>query len=198
MKTDSLQIKDYINIGLFTALYFITMFMTGVVIKLIPVLIIVMPAIIGSVCGIIYMLFVTKVKKRGMILIMAIILGGLMSLISGIWLILITSLISGVTAEIVSGMGKYKKSNYLIAGYSFFNCWSLGAMLTIWIYRDWFLRKMEATGGASYAEIIKRFTPNWMIYFVILGALFGGLFGGIIGRKVLHKHFIKEIGRAHV
>ena len=96
------------------------MFMTGVVIKLIPVLIIVMPAIIGSVCGIIYMLFVTKVKKRGMILIMAIILGGLMSLISGIWLILITSLISGVTAEIVSGMGKYKKSNYLIAGYSFF------------------------------------------------------------------------------
>lgn len=77
--------KDFINIGIYTAIYFvisIALAMTG----LIPIFLILLSSMIGIVGGIPFMLFLTKVKKSGMILIMSTIMGILMFVTGMTWM----------------------------------------------------------------------------------------------------------------
>lgn len=74
---EKLKGKDLINVGIYSAIYFVIMMivaMLGVVPVLYPTLVVFVP-LIG---GIPFMLFLTKVKKFGMIWIMSILMGILM------------------------------------------------------------------------------------------------------------------------
>ncbi|VGR52461.1 MptD family putative ECF transporter S component [Parvimonas parva] len=69
--------RDFINIGIYAAIYFVIVMalaMTG----LIPIFLILLSSMIGIIGGIPFMLFLTKVKKPGMILIMSLIMGIMM------------------------------------------------------------------------------------------------------------------------
>ena len=69
--------RDFINIEIYAAIYFaivMALAMTG----LIPIFLILLSSMVGIVAGIPFMLFLTKVKKPGMILIMNLIIGILM------------------------------------------------------------------------------------------------------------------------
>ena len=69
--------RDFINIGIYAAIYFVIVMalaMTG----LIPIFLILLSSMVGIVGGIPFMLFLTKVKKPGMFLIMSLIMGILM------------------------------------------------------------------------------------------------------------------------
>ena len=69
--------RDLINIGIYAAIYFVIVMalaMTG----LIPIFLILLSSMIGIIGGIPFMLFLTKVKKPGMILIMSLIMGIMM------------------------------------------------------------------------------------------------------------------------
>ena len=59
--------RDFINIGIYTAIYFVIVMvlaMTG----LIPIFLVLLSSMIGIIGGISFILFLTKVKKPGMIL----------------------------------------------------------------------------------------------------------------------------------
>lgn len=69
--------RDFINIEIYAAIYFVIVMalaMTG----LIPIFLILLSSMVGIVAEITFMLFLTKVKKPGMILIMNLIIGILM------------------------------------------------------------------------------------------------------------------------
>ena len=69
--------RDFINIGIYAAIYFVIVMalaMTG----LIPIFLILLSSMVGIIGGIPFMLFLTKVKKSGMFLIMSLIMGILM------------------------------------------------------------------------------------------------------------------------
>lgn len=189
-----LTVSDLINVGIFTTLYFIVMFLTGAVVRLIPILIIFMPTFIGITCGTIYTIYIAKVGKSGMIFLMAFLIGLTMSIISGIWIILIVSVIVGLISDILTSKWNYKNKTINIISYSIFNCWSTGGLLSIWLLKDLFIEKMSATGGKLYAEeTVKMLSPLWVLGLIILFALLGGLIGGLLGNKFQKKHF-KNIG----
>ena len=66
--------KDLINIGIFTAIYFVLSFI-GMFLAIIPVLWIIMPGIIAILAGIPFMLLCAKVQKPGVPLLMGLITG---------------------------------------------------------------------------------------------------------------------------
>ena len=105
-QSNKLTGKDLINVGIYSAIYFVIVFliaMLGMVPILYPMLVVFCP-IIG---GIPFMLFLTKVKKPGMIFIMSILMGVLM-LVSGMGIYpLIVSVFSGLLSEVI-----YRKGNY--------------------------------------------------------------------------------------
>lgn len=191
-KKNGLEVKDLINIGVFCAIYFVAMFITGMVCRTLPILFIFMPGLIGLVCGTIYMLFLTKVKKKGMVLIMAIIIGTVMFAINKMWLTLAMSLIVGILAEIIISSGSFKDRKKNILGYAVYTCWTMGPMATIWLYRDWFINKMTSTGGQAYVDAIMQITPGWMFFVMLAFALAGGVAGGFLGNSLIRKHFKKS------
>ena len=68
METNSnkLQAKDLINVGVFTAIYFV-IFFAGMMLGYIPIFIPLLGLVCPILCGIPFMLYLTKVKKFGMV-----------------------------------------------------------------------------------------------------------------------------------
>ena len=69
-----LNTKDLISIGVFTALYFVIVFLMAFI-GYVPLLMVIMPALCALVGAIPFMLFLTRVKKFGMVTIMGTLLG---------------------------------------------------------------------------------------------------------------------------
>ena len=80
--SNKLQAKDLINLGLFTVLYFVIGCCVAIPIGFVPIFLPILGALWSLITGIPFMLFLTRVKKFGMVTIMGILSGLLMGLTS--------------------------------------------------------------------------------------------------------------------
>lgn len=136
------------------------------------------------------MLFLTKVKKPGMIFIMAIIMGLLMVLTGmGMWSLL-TSAIAGLIAEIVFKSGNYASAKKAVLTYGFFSLWMYGNYMSLFLDREQYFAQ-RASFGKAYAEAVAQLLPNWMAFVLLIACFICGILGGLFGQKVLKKHFEK-------
>ena len=104
-----LQGKDLINIGIFTAIYFIVIF-AAASIGFIPIFIPLISVIVPLVGGIPMMLFFSKIKKFGMLTICGLLLGVIMLLTGmGYWCIP-TGLIFGLISDFMMKGCGYKNA----------------------------------------------------------------------------------------
>ena len=104
-----LQGKDLINIGIFTAIYFIVIF-AAASIGFIPIFIPLISVIVPLVGGIPMMLFFSKIKKFGMLTICGLLLGIIMLLTGmGYWCIP-TGLIFGLISDFMMKGCGYKNA----------------------------------------------------------------------------------------
>lgn len=181
---------DLINIGIFGAIYFVivcVISMLGIVPVFLPLLAVLVP-IIGGIIP--FMLFLTKVKKPGMIFIMAIIMGLLMVLTGmGMWSLL-TSAIAGLIAEIVFKSGNYASAKKAVLTYGFFSLWMYGNYMSLFLDREQYFAQ-RASFGKAYAEAVAQLLPNWMAFVLLIACFICGILGGLFGQKVLKKHFEK-------
>lgn len=186
--SNKLQPKDLINVGVFTALYFVIMFASGML-GFIPILFLFLPLYMPVISAIPFMLFLTKVKKFGMVTIMSIILGFLMFVTGHTWVPIVSTTVCGVLADFIFKAGEYKSFKHIVLGYSVFSAWLMGAMLPLWIMRDSYFVYIRESMGKEYADAIFAMTPNW-VAFVMIGVIFiGAIIGVFLGRRILEKHF---------
>ena len=104
VKKKGLQPKDLINIGIFTALYFIII-MAVAMLGYVPIFIPLLSVICPLIGGIPYMLYITKVRHFGMVFIMGTILGLLMGLGGMGVYAFITGPVCGLLADLVLRSG---------------------------------------------------------------------------------------------
>ena len=185
---NKLQAKDLIRVGIFTAIYFVIFFATGMV-GYIPILFVMLPVIMPIVTGIPFMLFVTKVKKFGMITIMALLLGFLMFATGHTWVPVVTAGICGLLADLIFRAGKYRRVRNTVLGYAAFSVWSMGAMLPMWLMRDSYFDYIRSNMGDEYTNAILALTPDWVAFAVVAVAFVSGIAGAYLGKAVLKKHF---------
>ena len=76
--SNKLQAKDLINLGLFTVLYFVIGCCVAIPVGFVPIFLPILGALWSLITGIPFMLFLTRVKKFGMVTIMGILSGLLM------------------------------------------------------------------------------------------------------------------------
>ena len=110
---NKLQGKDLINIGIFTAIYFIVIF-AAASIGFIPIFIPLISVIVPLVGGIPMMLFFSKIKKFGMLTICGVLLGIIMLLTGMGWWCIPTGLIFGLISDFMMKACDYKN---LLPGY---------------------------------------------------------------------------------
>ena len=107
-----LQGKDLINVGIFTAIYFVV-FMAVAMLGFIPIFLPLLIAIAPLIAGIVMMLYYSKIQKFGMVSLTGLICGILMLLTGmGYWSI-ITGFVFGVLADLILKSGDYNKGQLL-------------------------------------------------------------------------------------
>lgn len=181
--------KDLINVGIYSAIYFILIMviaMTGYIPIMMPLLCVIGP-VVG---GIPFMLFLTKVKKFGMILIMSVIMGILMALTGMGFYSLPVALVSGLVAEFVWKRAKYRKESSSILVCGLFSIWMWGNFIPLFTNpAGYFATRTEF--GADYAAALTALLPPWMNPVLLVSCFVFGILGGLLGRVLLKKHFIK-------
>lgn len=182
--------KDLINIGIFTALYFISFFCTGML-AFIPIFMILIPLICPIIAGIPMMLYVTKVKKFGMILIMSLIVGCLMTMTGHGWYPIVSALICGFVYELILKAGNYQSSKCAVFGYAVFSFWLVGPMMPLYIATESYAEQLIQGFGQEYADSLMGYMEHSSILLSLAFCFIGGLIGAFIGRAVLKKHFVK-------
>lgn len=124
---NKLQAKDLINLGLFTVLYFVLGCCVAIPIGFVPIFLPILGALWTLITGIPFMLFLTRVKKFGMVTLMAILSGLLMGLTGmGYWGVPL-GLIFGLLGDLILKFGNYKSAKRSLIGYAVFSLWMVGA-----------------------------------------------------------------------
>lgn len=184
MEKNKLQTKDLITIGIFTAIYFVLFFTVGMI-GYIPILFVLLPFLLPIICGIPFMLFLTKVKVFGMVTIMGTILGALMLLTGHTYTPLIAGFIFGLLADLIFKAGKYQSKKLSIFGYGVFSMWLLGMLVPFWIMKDSYEKMMFDSMGTEYTRaVLDLFDKvSWTFPFL---AFTGGIIGAVFGLKMLN------------
>lgn len=191
MEIEKLKIKDLVTIGVFTVIYFVLMFLSGMI-GMVPILYLAYPAVAGIITGIVIMLFMAKVQKPWGLFILGLICSFIVIAMGNTYIILIHALISMVIAEFVRKIGGYKSFKYNMLSFTIFNTWICGFLMQILLAKDKVI-EMAETRGMGYDYIMKLIALlNFRnIIFVYIGAIVGGIIGAYIGKVFLKKHFEK-------
>jgi energy-coupling factor transport system substrate-specific component len=185
-----LQAKDLINIGIFTALYFIVFFATGMI-GYVPVLMLAIPLLCPLVSGIPFMLFLTRVNKFGMVSIMGIVLSLLMLFTGHPWPVVPIGVFLAFGADLILSSGNYRSWGHIRLGYIVFSEWLLGLMMPLFFMKESYFASIRDGYGNTYADTLMAITPTWVFFVMIAMAAIGALLGASLGRSVLRRHFQK-------
>lgn len=183
-----LQGKDLINIGLFTALYFIVIF-AAASIGFIPIFIPLIAVIVPLVGGIPMMLFFSKIKKFGMLTICGLLLGLIMLLAGMGWWCIPTGLIFGFIADKMLLASGYRNARREVVIHGVFSMWVIGAFIPIVVTREAYYASLLPGYGQEYADTLMAYMPDWILPVLLVASFVSGLVGGKIGQRLFKKHF---------
>lgn len=186
-----LQAKDLINIGLFTVLYFVLGCCVAIPIGMVPIFLPVLGALWSIITGIPFMLFLTRVKKFGMVTLMGILSGLLMGLTGmGFWGVL-TGGVFGVLGDLIIKAGEYRSLKKGIFGYAVFSLWMIGTYIPMYFMADQARADFASQFSEEYADQVMGVMPFWSFILVIAGIFIFAFVGGFLGKALLKKHFVR-------
>lgn len=188
-KEKRLNSKDLINVGIYTAICAViccAVAMTGII----PIMMVLLVVIVPVLTGIPYMMFLTKVDKFGMILLMNVLMGLLMWATGMSYYSLIYGTIAGLIAEFVYKKGDYKSKNLGILAYAISITYLWANYLGIFFNAEGYFATRQSY-GQDYIDAVTGLLPMWMCPILLAATFIFGLVGGWIGTKTLKKHFVK-------
>lgn len=189
MENNKLNAKDLINVGIYTAICAVlvcAVAMTGVI----PIMMVLLIVFVPLLTGIPYMMFLTKVKKFGMILIMNVIMGAFMWVTGMSYYALIVGTISGLIAELIYRAGGYKSKWHGIIAFAIAGLYCWANYFGIFFNSEAYFSTRQ-NFGQEYIDSVTKMLPVWMCPVLFVVDIICGIIGGWIGTKVLRKHFEK-------
>ena len=189
MNDTKLKGKDLINIGIYAALTCVLMTAVSMI-GFVPVLMPLIGVIAPIFCSVPLMLFMTKVKKFGMVTIMGIIMGVFLGITGmGIWPV-IFGVIFGFLADLVDKSGNYKNGNRILLGNGVLSIIMFGCMVPLYINIDQYFSSRQGF-GQEYIDTVTNLVQPWTFPVLLIAGFAAGVLGAWIGRKLLKKHFEK-------
>lgn len=187
-----LSVKDLVTTGIFSAIFFVFTMIGGVFFAVNPVLTFYMPMGSALLCGPIYLLLNAKVHKRWSITILGIIMGIIWFVTGMHWAFSLGYIAMGIIADIVAGLGQYKKKAVNLLSYMVM---SLGGVFTYVVFfidpEGWAGTMLKNGTEQSYIDTMSASAPSWLLAVIILGTLLIAAFSAWVGGRMLRKQFEK-------
>lgn len=193
MKT-KLNAKDFILVGVLTALMWIICMIISTIMSVAgPVTNVFYPSVVAIPNGIVMMLLLAKVPKKGVFTICGAIQAILFLLVGAFWFIPIALVIGGIICDFLIMGRKEITLKSMTAAYAIFSAiFAFGAICPIKFLQSAFVGAMEKNNIAQdYIDSMLSITSVPMLIVIVAAGLIGGLLGGYIGQKALKKHFVK-------
>ena len=192
MNSKKLTAKDFITVGIFTALLFVVEFACGMLGFIHPYIVasyVVMIPIVGSIP---MMLFYTKVDKFGMITIMSVLIAIIMFIMGMGYLGAPLIILAGVLADFIAKTGNYKSFKKTVLSYGVFCLWICANYFPVIITADSYRQDLLEGGySAEYCDnLFSVINGKTIIILLILCFVFGCI-STFIGKAVVKKHFEK-------
>ena len=172
--------RDLINIGIFTAIYFVIQFVFMLCGGIHPALWVFMPA-----CA--------KVQKPGAVVIMGLIVA-LIYFATGMFTPLILAMMAAscVVAEVIRAVARYRSFLGNAVAYAVFGLGMCGSPLPLWVFHDSFVSQIAEQGmGADYLASLDALSTTPMLIAMFAVTIVAGLAGAYIARCLFKKHFEK-------
>ncbi|AGT42971.1 MptD family putative ECF transporter S component [Treponema pedis] len=187
---NKLVLKDFINIAIFSVIYFVGLFVVGTPLGFLVVTYTAFPFAASLILGIVAMFLLAKCPKPFALFIFAALPGCLMTLMGHTPVVAAHSLLVATLAELVRKLFGYDTVKGSIAGYAVMSLHFCGAFWQIFLLKEQYYALTEKMMGAEYAtELVS--LPLWIMPVLYVTAFIGGILGGLLGAKLLKKHFAK-------
>lgn len=181
--------KDLINIGIYGAIYCVLMTAVAML-GYIPIMMPLLTVICPIACGIPMMLFMTKVKKFGMVTIMGVIIGVFLWITGmGYWPA-IFGLVFGFLTDLIDKSGNYKSAVKTVIGNGVFHLILFGNFLPIYLNAEAYFSTRQSFGQEYITSLVNIMQP-WTAPILVVCSFVSGVLGALLGKKLLKKHFMK-------
>lgn len=190
---NKLQAKDYINIGIFSAILMV-MYLIASVTNLMPASYLFYSPATAFLGAIPYMIITAKVPKKGAVILFSIVPLLYFLLLAGVEGMIVAAfiLVFSVCADLILGNDRTSFKRLLIS-YLVYSCWNaVGGQFRLFVFTDSYLEYAEAIGLAeSYVDYLRSHatTLSWVL--IIAGSLFAALLGVLFSRAIFKKHLKK-------
>lgn len=192
MKSERLNSKDYITLGIYSAISFVIMLIAGIT-NLSPYTYLLYPVTYALFNGVIYLYIVTKIPKKGAIVLMNIVpilylaFTGMQGIISAL-----SILIFAVIAEIIVGNNRTDRRKILVS-YLVFTAWaSCGGEYRFFLFPEgYFAEALKSGLDPAYVDALRGFVDfRWWIG-TILATIIASFLGVKLGEVIVKKHLKK-------
>ena len=187
-----LKAKDFITVGIFTAILFAVEFACGMLGYIHPYIVASYVVMIPLVGAIPMMLFYTKVEKFGMITIMSILIAIIMFVTGMGYLGAPLIIIAGIIADLIAKSGNYKSAKKTMISYGVFCFWICANYFPVVISAESYRQGLvEAGYSAEYCDYLFQAINYKTISVLLILCFVFGCIGAVIGKAVVKKHFEK-------
>lgn len=186
---NKLNSKDYIFAGAFAAIFVVFIVVMMSIMGFNPITQLIGPCITAIIGGPIFFLYVTKVPKKGAILILSILMSVIM--ISTSMLPLIICISVGSIGEVLAYLGKYTSKKLYSIVYGFFGIAIMSPLSILFVARETYLEQIVKFYGQAYATALSSYATTGVLVGLFVLAFLSGVIGSIFGIRVLKKHFMK-------
>ncbi|MDO4685269.1 MAG: MptD family putative ECF transporter S component [Corynebacterium sp.] len=183
--------RDFINVGVFSALYFVVIFSTGMIGFVGPAFMFVgwfFGIILG---GIVIALYIIRTPKIGALALLNLIVGVLFTLTGHYALILIIGPIVGLIADLFLAADRTKLASRIPLAYGFNNLTMIVPLLPIVINADEYFAEVATYMGEDYTSGMRAILQPWVIAVWAGVVMLLGYLGGLLGVRVSRKHFTR-------
>lgn len=190
--SNKLKAKDFITVGIFTAIILVVEFACGMLGYIHPFIVASYVVMIPLVGAIPMMLFYTKVQKFGMITIMSILIAILMFVLGMGFLGAPLIIIAGVIADLIAKSGKYKSFKKTMISYGVFCLWICANYFPVIVTAESYRQDLLDEGySAEYCNNLFLAINYKTIGILLILCFVFGCLGALIGKAVVKKHFEK-------
>ncbi|WP_168582063.1 MptD family putative ECF transporter S component [Gephyromycinifex aptenodytis] len=188
-----LNTRDYINVGVFTALYFAVNFMTAMVGFAGPAFMFVGWALGILLGGIVIALFIARTPKFGALTLLGFI-NGLLFVMTGLWwgAVIVCTLL-GLIADLIVTRGALPSIAKRVPwAYAVFSLWLVAPLFPVLFNADAYYAGIESQMGADYSNGMRELFQTWVIGVWTICIAVLGYFGGLLGVRATAKHFARS------
>ncbi|MBQ6271415.1 MAG: MptD family putative ECF transporter S component [Clostridiales bacterium] len=192
MNSSKLKAKDFITVGIFTAILIVVEFLCGLLGYIHPYIVASYVVMIPLVGAIPMMLFYTKVEKFGMISLMSVLIAIIMFVLGMGYLGAPLIVAAGVIADLIAKSGKYKSFKKTILSNGVFSLWICANYFPVIVTADSYRQDLIDEGySTEYCDNLFGAINGKTIAVLLILCFVFGCIGAVVGKKAVKKHFEK-------